>query len=149
MVTADEGSARKQQGRISCSAPASEPLPSVLSAWEGKKRTKRILKRESPVQGWFLQLLKAVLHRNIYPLHPTYRVQNTSCNLVSVGWGAMLDTEGQKFSHKEIKMSCCERQNHSLDCPCLRQCTAPIPLTACFVAILLTLHVLYIFSAIV
>lgn len=57
----------------------------------GKEKNPRgILKRESPAQGCLLQLLKAVLHRNIYVLHPTYRVQSTSCNSVSMGWGAMV-----------------------------------------------------------
>lgn len=54
-----------------------------------KKKPKRILKRESPLQGWFLQLLQAVLHRNIYLLHPMYRVQVLHVTL-SVGWGAMV-----------------------------------------------------------
>lgn len=63
-----------------------------------EKKPKRILKRESPLQGWFLQLLQAVLHRNIYLLHPMYRVQVLHVTLCL--WDGVLwwDTKGQIFS---------------------------------------------------
>lgn len=61
-----------------------------------KKNPRGILKRESPARGWFLQLLKAVLHRNIYLLHPTYKVLHATQCL----WDGVLgcNTKGQIFS---------------------------------------------------
>jgi len=88
VITADEGSARKQQDRVSCSAPASEPLPSVLSVLQGKKKLKSVLKKENPIQGWILPAAKGYSSQNYLLVSPY--LQNSMYCLKLCQWDAVI-----------------------------------------------------------
>lgn len=142
---------KEMQGNSETGYLAVHQLLSYCQAfcWLSKeKNTKYFKEREKTIQGLIPAAANSCSSLKYLPVSLClqsliYCLQPCDCGM---WWYGQIVTVGY-FLWKEKRMSCWKRPDHSPDCPSSRQCTANTTLTAGFVTVLLTLHILYIFFA--